>query len=176
MRFFKVFLLCLSIAFLSGCIASSKSVVKLSKATELNSKNHDDLVRALDNSNILPKEVIGPLKNNSKKAVEYSSGLTKENPSIFSWKNFQGVLEGLVTIVDIAGGYFGIPTGTVEKGIYALTLISGLIGHKVVMRRRDRESKIKVKVAEQMDPTHSKTYRDIVAKVIEEENPKKVKA
>jgi len=53
--------------FMIGCVASSKYVTKVSKAVEANSKNHNDLVNALDANSILPKESIEPLKTNSKK-------------------------------------------------------------------------------------------------------------
>ena len=154
---------------LSSCVARSKYVVKLSKTVEANSKNHDDLVNALDANNVLPKDAINPLKANAKKTHNYASDLAKENPSALTWSSFNGVLDGFVLVSNAIGSYFGVPSGTIEKGIALITLVGGLFGHKAVIRRKEKEAKRKVKIAEKLNPEISKAYREAELKTIEEE-------
>jgi len=155
--------------FMIGCVASSKYVTKVSKAVEANSKNHNDLVNALDANSILPKESIEPLKTNSKKTLEYSSDLAKENPSAFTWGSFKGVLDGLLLVSNAIGTLFGVPPGTIEKGVALITLVGGFFGHKTVMRRKEKEAKRKVKIAEKLKPEISEAYREAEKKTLEEE-------
>lgn len=156
---------------LSSCDkpASGKYVVKLAKTVEVNSKNHDDLVNALDANNILPKQAIDPLKANSKKTYEYAKDLAKEDPSF--WADIlSNVLDGFILVSNVAGGYFGLSSGTAEKGIALITMLAGLFGsHTYVMNKRNKESKRKVKIAEKLDPAISKAYREAELKTLEEE-------
>lgn len=167
----KILILTFCLLLLSSCLAKSSYVVKLAKGVEANSKNHKDLVDALNKNGTLPKEQATPLSQNAQATFNYNSDLSKESPSIFSFESLVSGLNTLASIADVAGSYFGLPAGTIEKGIALATLIGGFFEH----RRRIRKEKIKTKVVAKLPAQNAKDYQEAEKEVQEEIKAGKVK-
>ena len=165
-----IFILFVSIC-LSGCVTSSKYTVKVVDGVDANAHNHSFLVDALSANGTLSEPVASALKTNAANTVEYTLSLKEESPSAFNWSSFKGIIDGLIGISGVIGTYFGLPPGTIEKGIGLLTIIGGYFGHKGIVRRKEKKGKILAR----MNPNTVKEYDDIEKQLDEEEKAKKVK-
>ena len=124
MKTFKVFLLCLSFIFLSGCIASSKHVKKLDKIVEAQAIQVDTIVNVLDQKGLLTVEQADVMHKNSTAIVTSSHDQVNESASIFTWKIFTwaGFTIALSTVAKVAkdfvaGNYVGIASTLATAGV-----------------------------------------------------------
>lgn len=158
----KIILLFITALVISGCVAKSKFVDELSKNVKDIAINHENLVDALDQNGILPKEQTKDLKQNAKIVTNSTTALAEKSSSLFSFDSIMQGLNTLAKITDDVGSYFGLPKGTVEKGIALLTLIGGFIEHK----RRIKKEKIKTRIVSKLPPQNAKDYENAEKEVL----------
>lgn len=86
--YLKVFLLCISVALLPSCIASSKHVKQLDKIVEAQAGQIDQIINVINEKGLLTIEQADAMTKNSTMILKASHDQANETSSIFTWKIF----------------------------------------------------------------------------------------